>query len=810
MKNRAAHVYQFGPYRLDSSERLLLRGGELVPLPPKAFDTLLLLVERNGHLLRKEELLAALWPDTFVEENNLTQSISAVRKALDEGHHESSYIETVPRLGYRFVAPVEEIGSEEEQLTLARRTRAHIVIREEEEELETSTSEVATTPGFDAEQGLPSPAIRIGGPAKVRGAAVSQAKKWKWFAAAGAVATLLVAAFLYLRPGQKMTERDSILVADFVNSTGEPVFEGTLKQALAVKLEESPFLDVLPEQRVRETLRFMGRSADERLTAPLAQEVCERRGIKAMLMGSIERLGSHYIIALEAVNCSTGDSLAREQVEADSKEQVLQAVGKAASRVRQKLGESLSSVQKFDAPIEEATTSSLEALKAFSLGEARRAKGAHVDAAPFYERAVELDPKFALAYGRLGAIYENAGESKRAIEYKKKAFELRERVSEREKLYITGHYYATVTGEIDKAAAAYEMWKQTYPRDFIPYINLAAEYNIAGQFEQALKEGREGLRLNPGHALAYNACGWAYLGLNRFAEAKAIFEQAIAHKLEYPNIHRGLYVVGLIQGDAAGMQRQADWNKGKVDEYRMFNLQAQVEALSGRLPRARERYGWSVALAQRNNFKDNAAGIAAGAALVEANFGNYRRAREGVGRAMAITHGREALGIGATALALSGEARQAQEFIEELATGYPTDTLVNAVALPTARAALELHRGNPAKSIELLQAAIPYELGPFVFSQGYMPIYLRGQAYLRAGKGVEAAAEFQKILDHRGAAPISPLYALAHLGLARAYLLNRDTAKSQRAYQDFLALWKDADSDVPALRQARAEYAKLK
>ncbi len=631
---------------------------------------------------------------------------------------------------------------------------------------------------------------------------------------AAAVAILVVAAaFFYFRRAQALTERDSILLADFVNTTGEAVFDGTLKQALAVKLAESPFLNIVPDERVRETLRLMGRSPGERVIDATAREVCQRQSIKAMMTGDIAPLGSHYVMTLHAVNCRTGDSLAREQVEAASKEEVLRALGRAAANMRGKLGESLSSIQKFDVPIEEATTSSLEALKALNLGDAQRAKGAETESIPFFKRAIELDPNFALAYARLGTMYGNLGERELAAEYRTKAFELRERVSERERLYISAHYYTSVTGEIEKARETYQLWAQTYPRDTIPHNNLAVLYRSIGQYEKALAEAQEALRLDPKNPLHYWNVAAAYMGLNHFAEVKAILEKQMAQLGESVGPHYSLYVIAFVQGDAAAMQRHVAAVRGKPGEDGMLRLRAETAAYSGRMREARELFRQSIELAQRHSFKESAAFTAAIEALTEAEFGNNGRARERATAALAIARGVDVEATAAHALALSGDLRQAQALADDLAKRFPQDTLVNAVSLPLVRATMEIQRGNAPKAIELLQPATPYELtwsGGWSGGLGPQVVYVRAQASQRGGKGTEAAAEFQKILDHRGVFPTSPVHALAQLGLARAFALAGDAAKSRKAYQDFLAVWKDADPDIPILQQAKAEYAKLK
>ncbi|MBI4456835.1 MAG: protein kinase [Acidobacteria bacterium] len=638
-------------------------------------------------------------------------------------------------------------------------------------------------------------------------ALLRSAGRWKLPVFAAAAVILIVAvAMLYERPARALTERDFILLVDFVNTTGETVFDGTLKQALAVQLEQSPYLNIFPEERVRRTLGFMDRSPDERITSTIGHEICQREGIKAMLTGSITSLGSHYVIALDAVNARTGDSLAREQIEAESKEQVLQALGKAASKMRAKLGESLNSIQKFDAPVEEATTSSLEALKAYSLGQAQRAKGAEVEAVPFYRRAIELDPNFAMAYARLGVIHSNLGEDELSADYLRSAFERRERVSEPEKLYILAHYYSDVTKEVDKAVETYQLWRQTYPRDFTPPNNLAGIYGLTGQFDKAVEEAREALHGNPNSIFPYSSLGEAYMSLNRFDEAKAIYESAIAQKLDSLVLRTGLYTIAFIQGDTGGMRRHVDSVKGKPYEWVIVSLEARAAAFEGKLRKARESYRRSIELGRPGRLKAAVAEIAATAALTEAAFENFTRARESATAAMAIARSRSVVAAASCALALSGAVGPAQTLNDELRKRFPTDTLLRTVALSTTDAVIEINRGNPGKAIELLQATMPYELGLSFFG---WPIYIRGQAYLRLRAGAQAVSEFQKILDHRGVFAISPLYPLAHLGQARAWALAGDAARSRRAYQDFFALWKEADPDIPVLQEAKREYAKL-
>ena len=664
-----------------------------------------------------------------------------------------------------------------------------------------SSASVATHPT----EALTSPAKHIGTDALVR----PDRAKLRWKVAipiVAAVAVIAVVLFLRLRPARALTEKDSILLSDFVNTTGDPVFDGTLKQALAVQLEQSPFLNVFPDQRTRDTLRYMGKSPDERVTPDLARQICAREGIKAVLNGSVATIGSQYVVGVDAVSCAAGDSLAREQVEVDKKEQVLAAVGKAASALRGKLGESLASVQKFDAPVEEATTSSLDALKAFSLGEAERAKGSEYTAVPFYKHAVELDPNFAVAYARLGQVYANSGRAELASENLKKAYELRERASELEKLYITTHYYDIVTGELDKSAEAYRLWRRTYPRDSIPANNLTVSYAQAGKWDQALEGAQETMRLDPNHSLSYQILANAYFGLGRLAEAKTVRQRQIELKLDDTFSHWQLYKLAFLDGDPAAMQREVEWARGKEDEFNMLEAEAEVAAFSGQLRKARQKYQQAVESARRGKFDEDAAQITARLAITEGLFGNIAQAREGAQQALTMNHSRRTLNFAGIAFNSANDAARATAVAGELQRRFPGHTFVNNVWIPSIRAAVEVGRHNPSKAVELLQATSPYEFGEVA---EVMPNYIRGEAYLQLKQAKDAESEFQKILEHKSLCATSTRCAVARLQLARTFVLEGDGTKSRTAYQDLFALWKDADTDLPILKAAKAEYAKL-
>jgi tetratricopeptide (TPR) repeat protein len=632
--------------------------------------------------------------------------------------------------------------------------------------------------------------------------------KWPLLVGAAALVAVIIAGGLFWRSrgAQALTEKDSILLSDFVNTTGDPVFDGTLKQALAVQLEQSPYLNIVPDQTVRKALQFMGRAAEERVTGNVAREICEREHIKAMLSGSIATLGSQYVVALDATNCSNGDSLAREQITAATKEGVLPAVGKAASSLRGKLGESLASIQKFDTPVTEATTSSLEALKAYAAADEMRNGGGEAESIPLFQRATELDPNFALAYARLAAIYSNIGEEDRGAEAARKAFDLRERVSERERFYIVEHFYFA-TGDIEKEKESLESAIKAYPNDSTAFGNLALLYNLFyAQFDKAIPLANEASRIEPASPFGYAHTGIAYLALNRLEEARSMLQQAVDAKADNLFVHQLQYDVAFVNGDADGMQKQMKWSEGKPSEYLLLNEASSAAASHGQMKQAEELAQQSVKVTERLGFKETSADTQASWAVVEAEMGNISKTRELAAASASASHGRSNLGPVATALAIAGDASRAQSIIDDLSRRFPDDTILREVTIPSARALIALQKNAPDQAIQALQTATPYELGT---AQGLFPIYVRGQAYLQAKRGSEAAAEFQKIVDHRGIAPPFPEHSLAMLGLGRAYVMTGDPAKARTAYQDFLALWKDADPDVPLLKAAKAEYAKL-
>jgi DNA-binding winged helix-turn-helix (wHTH) protein/tetratricopeptide (TPR) repeat protein len=764
-------AYRFGPFQLDVRERRLLRGTEVITLRLKVFDTLRVLVENAGRLVTKQELLDAVWPDATVEENNLNHNVSVLRKALGEKATGQQYIETVPRVGYRFVAAVETAELPAESPT---------------------ASATGLTP------------------------AASRPRQWRTTLALLVVAIATAATSFYLvRPGTSgrtgaLTDKDNILIADFANTTGDEVFDGTLQRAVAVELGQSPFLNIVSEERVRETLRYIGRSPDERVTRDLAREIAQRQGVEALLIGSIASLGRHYVINLEAVSVASGETVAREQAEAESRERILARLGEAATRLREKLGESIASIERFSAPIEQATTASLEAFKAYDLGRQRHFSGQYFEAIPLYRRAVELDPEFAMAYAALGITYGTAREYDLAAKFSQRAFELRERVSERERFYISARYYVDVLDDGDRAIEVLELWKQTYPRDFVPRTNLSARYCAIGRYQEALEEALEGVRLNPDAGVAYAAVAHSSICLGRYQEAGAAIQQALARKLDPPYSRYMLYAIAFLQGDAAAMQQQVDRVSGTPAEAGMLAMQSVTAAYAGRVRQARELTKRAIEVAIGRGLDEGAGMYAAGDALWEAAYGNCREAEQAATRSLAMSRGRYPLSWSALAVAICGNSILAEKLADDMVRRFPQDSFFKASWLPMVHAAVALDHGNPALAVERLKRAERVELGT---NAALWPAYLRGLAYLNQGAHAEARLEFQKILDNKGVLvpkDFNPaamtLHPLAYLGLARAAAYVGDVDASRRAYETLLGIWQDADWKIPIVRAARREY----
>src|SRR5271167_2848854 len=770
---RLKELYAFGPFRVDPEKELLQRAGEPVPLTPKNFQILLVLVRHSKEVVTKDNLMKAVWPDTFVEEANLSRNIFMLRKALGESPQDR-YIITVPGRGYRLADRVHLVPEREISIVAANHTRVQVQ--------------------------------------------VAETKPWGWISA-GVILLLVIAAgtfqfFMHRRA--VLSEKDTVVLADFANTTGDSVFDGTLRQGMAVQLGQSPLLSLISEQRIRHTLRLMGRSADAQLTPDLAREICGRTGSAAVLEGSIASLGSQYVVGLRARNCRNGDILDDEQAQATRKEDVLNALTQIASKFRTRVGESLSTIQQHNTPLAEATTASLEALEAYSAAWKVHYSSGAAAALPLFRRAAEIDPQFAMAHAWLGRMYADLDESDLSAEGATRAWQLRDRTSDPEKFFISGGYETLVTGNLEEARQTCEEWTQTYPRSALPHILLSGYISqAAGQYEKAAAEARKAIELDPDFAISYFNVAVNDVNLDRLEEAENTLRRAGERGLEIDEFIMLDYDIAFLRGDLAGMERVAARARERSGgENWISNKEAFALAYSGHLQQARNTSRRAVDQAQQAAQRERAGLWEAGAAVREAFFGNASEARKMAMAALKLSKDREVEYGAGFALALSGDSSHAHALADDLEGRFPEDTTIRLSYLPALRARLALNHGDASGALETLKVAIPHELGAprssihALFGALY-PVYMRGEAYLAEGRGAEAVTEFQKILDHRGIVVSDPMGALAPLQLGRAYALSGDKTRAKSAYREFLTLWKDADPDIPILKQAKAEYAQL-
>ena len=802
-------IFQFGEFQINVLARVLRREEEVLTLNRRAFDVLLYLVQNSGRILTHDELLKNVWPDTFVDENNLAQSISGLRRALGEKPGDNSYIITLPGRGYQFVAPVTVVVAE----SLSTIPDAANAARDAPNQLLFQQDTIRTRVIIEEKEQLRPPVLRRSWATIVTGALVM------------AIVTLVVIGYVvHLRSARRLTEKDTVVLADFANRTGDPVFDDTLKAGLRVALNQSPFLNVLSDNRVAATLRLMSDPAGTKLTPEVVREVCQRAGSKAYIAGSIASLGSQYVVAVEAVNCQSGDTLAQEQATAPAKEKVLDALSEAASKVRAELGESLATVKKYDFPLDQATTPSLEALKAYSLADKAMLGNDPAAALRYSQRAIEFDPNFAMAYAQMGGTYYTLNEMGRASEYYAKAFELRERASEGEKLVIAAAYYGYASGQLDKAAQTFEEETQIHPRGTFAYNGLAVLYEQLGQYQKSAEASRTLLQLDPDDTFAYTNLANAELALQRFDQARQFIQQAHTRKLDDYLMRADLYALAFLEADSNGMVDQQQWFRGQpLYENYGLALASDTEAYAGRVRRARELKERAVESAMRADNKEGAAVYQANFALQQAAYGNAREAQQTATEALRLAPSSSGVAAeSALAFAIAGGTARAESSARDLNRRFPLDTQMQSLWLPAIQTQLALSRRNPGSSLTSLQAASPIEFGsiPFVNNISCLyPTYVRGEAYLAAGQGSAAAAEFQKILDHSGIVWNCWTGALAYLGIARANALqsratqgaDADAARVRAlaAYKDFFTLWKDADPDISILKKAKAEYAKL-
>ena len=830
-------LLRFGVFELNLDVEELRKDGILIKLPPQPVKVLALLASRAGQMVTRDEIQKEIWgEETYVDfEHGLNQCIKQIRTALNDSADKPLYVETLPRRGYRFLAPVvsKTVATPAPRVTESGsgiQSRINLPpVAAEALELAADATAASSTQNEDVQSAgaLTERAGDVVAPARVSpviespSAGVAAApgtahaphrqklvRRIAW-TAVGLVALFVSAVYWRTQRASALTDKDTIILADFDNSTGSPVFDVALKEALTADIDQSPFLNVLPGQKVREQLRFMGQPPDTPLKEDVARQICQRAGSKAMLMGSIAGLGSHYLIGLRAENCNTGDLLATIQAEAENREQVVKVLNKAASTMRGKLGESLASVQKYDTPVEQATTPSIDALQAYGMGRRMQDTVGDQAAIPFYKRAIELDPNFAMAYAHLSVAYDNLLQPSLSAANMTKAFELRDRTSPKEKLYISGHYYREVTGDLPKAIEAFTIFAHVYPREYGSHVNLGAIYSYIGKYEEGLAEFIESLRLNPSSGGSYAGCATLYCNLDRLEKMKATLHDAEARGLASDYLPQGSYLLGFLTNDPAEMKKQLASSLGTPGvQEPMLQLQSDTEAYLGRMGDARTYTKRAVDAARQSSNTEEAALFELIGSLHESEVGYQQQGLQAV-RAVGATDGETQI-LHAMALARAGDGRHAQSIADALERQYPSNTSVLYYWLPAIRSAIELDGGNPAHAIELLQPAEQYELGtPSPFFGPMYPIYLRGIAYLKLGQGHEAAQEFEKILAHRGVGLNFVTSALSQLQLARALAMTGDRASARHAYETFLRTWKGADSAVPVFVQAKAEYAKL-
>jgi DNA-binding winged helix-turn-helix (wHTH) protein/tetratricopeptide (TPR) repeat protein len=766
---KTKELYEFGPFRVDPEKETVVRAGEPVSLTPKTFQILLVLIRNSKEVVTKDDLMKTVWPDTFVEEANLSRNVFMLRKALGDTAEDRRYIVTVPGRGYRLTEDVRLVP--ENELTVVSASRSHVQVD------------------------------------------VKETKPWKWIAVA-VVLLVTIGAGIWRTIWNRramLSASDTVVLADFTNSTGDPVFDEILRQGLAIQLEQSPFLSLISDQRIEHMLRLMGRPADTKLTPEVARGVCERTGSAAVLSGSIAPVGNQYVVELEAKSCLTGEVLDREQAQVARKEDVLNALSLIASRFRRRVGESLSTIRQRNIPLEEATTPSLEALEAYSTGWRLHSTVGATAAMPFMLRAVEIDPNFAIAHATLGREYANVDEFDDSQRSTTRAWELRDHASDRERFFIEATYESLATGNLEEARQTCATWALAYPRDPTPRTMLAGYPNkAAGRYEQAITEAQSAIALDPDFAIAYFNLAANNVYLGRIDEAENALRRAAGRGLEIDEYLMLEYDIAFLKDDSAGMEQVVarTRQRSKADNW-IANKAAFALAYGGHLRQARILSQRAIDEAVQAGQPERAALWQAGDALREAFFGNMDEAKKKAEAALKLSNNSEVEYSAALALALAGDAR-AEALAADLEKRYRENTSVQFSYLPVVRAQIALNQRDTSKAIAALQVAVPYELGASRELIGALyPVYLRGEAHLATRQGVAAAAEFQMVLDHRGIVGSDPIGALAHLELGRAYGLSGEKAKARAAYQDFFKLWDDADRDIPILALAKSEYANV-
>jgi eukaryotic-like serine/threonine-protein kinase len=776
-------IFLFGEFRVDPLDRTLRRNDAPVVLSRRAFDVLLYLVQNPGRAVTKEELLKSIWPDAFVDENNLTQSMSVLRRALEEQPGQNNYIATLPGRGYQFIAPVQAVGPPtaiQHQIPTPDHPVGSVLLQQR-----TVTTRVVTEE--TGQHALPAPRRRSAAPLIVL----------------SAVAVAVGAGYAVWRHFHPRATSAKVVIADFQNTTGDATFDRTLARVLEIDLGQSPYMDVMSEREVVIVLQYMGRPADSALPADLARQVCERGNREAVLTGSIASLGRSYLLTLEATGCASGKSLAAAKAQASTKEGVLAAVDSLADRVRSKLGESASSRETYQVPTATATTPSLEALKAYSMGIYLGSLGRdESESLPFFQKAVELDPKFSMAWGAMAADYYNQAEYAKASATYAKAFQLSGSISAKEKLTIEAHYYAEGQRDIEDGIKIYKVWAETYPHDWVPVVNLCNQYTQIGQYPAAIEAGKQALLMQPDRGITYSVLARALTRANRFDEARAVAAQAIQHGKDSVGLHATLYNIAFLQRDQAALAHETSWAAAHNDGwYKWFfpYTVAASDATMGKLQQAEGAFLNSVNAAREENAVESADGVLLDQARMEFNFGFPELARATLRR---VSNPHTDQPDFAILYAELGDTAPAERYISSFGS-LISDTEMMGKSLPRVRAAVALQKGKPLEAVAALEPAGPYEL------YDYTVPAQRGAAYLKAKDGARAAAEFKKILANPGVDPGVWGYPLAHLGLARAYALTGDTTASRNEYAALFAAFQQADPGLPVLRDARAESAAL-
>jgi eukaryotic-like serine/threonine-protein kinase len=760
--------YRFGPFELDPREGSLCRNGNRVKLQDLPYRLLIMLVERGGEVVSREEVRQRLWPgNTFVEfDNSLGVAIRKVRDALGDDADVPHYVETIPRRGYRFIAPVLTDGPT-----------------------------------------MPAPPVEAPGPLPAQKTEGMSRRKMIPIAVALAVSLVLAGWYWRSQTRSGIPERASVVVGDFANSTGDPLFDGSLRRAVVIQLAQSPYLNILPDRKLGEVLQDLGRTPDDKLTPALALEVCQRGKASALIVGSIQPTGGAYLLALEASRCADGRSLAHETVTVANQKAVLPRLGSMIDDLRRSLGESRASLQKFDVPVEQATTNSLEALKAYQLGLELRAHSKNLEARPAFKTAIALDPSFAIAYAQLGSSYSNEGETQESKQYFRKAFELRSRATEPERLYIVGRYFDIVTGELEKGSETYKLWTELYPDEWRSYNALANDANLLGRYDTVVDASKQTVRLEPNHNFGYINLLSGLIALNRIEEAKSICEQLIGRGHDDTFIHLDLFAIATLQRDQQALSREYEWAQKHPDDSAMRYALAQADAARGKIKQSTELFEQAAKLTAASGDSEAAANTLAISAEINSEMGRATLAQKKSEDAVKLGKNQIVLGLGALIASRAGNEKRTHEFLEQLDHDYPLATFNIGVYSPMARTTLAVAHGSSAAEItNLMEPTLPYEFGEVA---DLLPIYVRGASYLQIGSGKEAEQEFQRILDHHGVDAVTTLYPLSQLGLARCYALLGRKVDSRRAYEAFFSLWKDADRDLPILIKARREYQEL-